>query len=114
MICLLSSITRPVNKMLLPRIPKSKVNNASEIGEYFLGLCPLEDFFSGWQFLGILMAGMLYFTLSCYHKKCLLFRKIKDITSRSILSCQLHYLETYLIDVIFDIRSYELSFGIGI
>lgn len=47
MICLLNSITRHVKKIVFPRILKSKVNNASEIGEYFLALCPMEDFFSG-------------------------------------------------------------------
>lgn len=47
MICLLNSVTRYAKKIVLPRILKSKVNNASEIGEYFLALCSLEDFFSG-------------------------------------------------------------------
>lgn len=47
MTCFLNSITRHTKKMVLPRILKSKVNNASEIGEHFLALCSLEDFFSG-------------------------------------------------------------------
>ena len=114
MICLLNSITRHVNKIVFPRTLISKVNNVSEIGEYFLALCPMDGIFSGWQFLGILMAGIMYFAPSCHHKKCLLFRKIKDITSGSIFSCQLHYLESYLIGIIFDICCYELSFGISI
>lgn len=45
MICLLNSITRRVNKIVFPRILKSQVNNTSEIGGYFLALCPMEDFF---------------------------------------------------------------------
>ena len=47
MICLLNSIIRHVNKIVFPRTLISKVNNVSEIGEYFLVLCPMDGIFSG-------------------------------------------------------------------